>query len=148
MYKFLLVSILLIVVISFFVFANQPVQEEENIVCPEIDLSLIEEEISNTNNQVVLQRKKIDRIEETLRFMAMKNEVEDKWVLSGRKANGVYNAGVGLITINVKDKSLVDSCKTFLHELGHKNCYDLEKDLGEICANTWVSKNEWRCEGI
>ena len=59
--------------------------------------------------------------------------------------NGSYTDKLSTLILVTKNFSNKDICSTFMHEIGHKQCYP---DLTEDCANEFETNNLWRCETI
>ena len=59
--------------------------------------------------------------------------------------NGSYTDKLSTMILVTKNFSNKDICSTFMHEIGHKQCYP---DLTEDCANEFETNNLWRCETI
>ena len=59
--------------------------------------------------------------------------------------NGSYSDKLDTMILVTKNFSNKDICSTFMHEIGHKQCYP---DLTEDCANEFETNNLWRCETI
>ena len=59
--------------------------------------------------------------------------------------NGSYTDKLSTLILVTKNFSNQQICSTFMHEIGHKQCYP---DLTEECANEFETNNLWRCETI
>jgi len=129
------------------------------------DLSIIEaklngldDEENNTQSQVFvlasyMSKYPVDNFELwDAHFKSIDNSLVTLWGYTDLKNKGAmagaYNSEGYMVIGSTEGISELKTCQVFLHELGHKVCYQNLKNYTESCAEEYKVKNLFRCEGL